>query len=90
MQKNFVEPDKTLWKPLAYPYLEKRMDQCSKFVRGQLIEKYNSEEIYNADETGVFYLFSSKPDKTLAFKSKKCHGGKRSNIMRKHGRNGNY
>lgn len=40
------------------------------------IEKYHPNDIFNADETGLF--FKCLPDKTLAFKNEKCHGGKRS------------
>ncbi|XP_023318329.1 tigger transposable element-derived protein 6-like [Trichogramma pretiosum] len=35
---------------------------------------YKSDEIYNADETALF--FKCLPDKTLAFKKETCHGGK--------------
>lgn len=37
---------------------------------------YQPEDIYNADESGLF--FRALPDKTLALKSKKCTGGKLS------------
>lgn len=37
-------------------------------------EGYADDEIYNADETGVFYKLL--PDKTLKFKGEKCTGGK--------------
>ena len=42
----------------------------------KLIENYREEDIFNADETGLFYR--CLPDKTLAFKGEKCHGGKHS------------
>ncbi|XP_045167549.2 tigger transposable element-derived protein 4-like [Mercenaria mercenaria] len=41
-----------------------------------LLEKYDPECIYNADETGIFYKML--PDKTLEFKNVDCSGGKRS------------
>ncbi|XP_054259576.1 tigger transposable element-derived protein 6-like [Macrosteles quadrilineatus] len=41
-----------------------------------LTEGYEPENIYNADETGLF--FKCLPDKTLSFKGDKCHGGKSS------------
>ena len=41
-----------------------------------LLEKYKPDDIYNADETGLFYQLT--PDKTLEFKNVQCHGGKRS------------
>lgn len=37
---------------------------------------YKPEDIYNADETALF--FKCLPDKTLSFKGDKCHGGKAS------------
>lgn len=37
-------------------------------------EGYADSEIYNADETGIF--FKLLPDKTLKFKGEKCTGGK--------------
>ncbi|XP_062567409.1 tigger transposable element-derived protein 4-like [Saccostrea cucullata] len=41
-----------------------------------LLDKYNPSDIYNADETGLF--FRLLPDKTLEFKGVDCHGGKSS------------
>ena len=41
-----------------------------------ILKEYESDIIYNADETGLFYRLL--PDKTLEFKSKICHGGKQS------------
>jgi hypothetical protein len=37
---------------------------------------YSEEDIYNADETGVFY--NTTPDSTFKFKGEKCEGGKMS------------
>lgn len=39
-----------------------------------LSQGYESEEIYNADETGLF--FNMMPNQTLKFKGEKCSGGK--------------
>ena len=41
-----------------------------------LLKKYKPEDIYNADETGLFHKL--QPDRTLAFKEDKCSGGKKS------------
>lgn len=41
-----------------------------------LIENYEARDIFNTDETGLF--FKCLPDKTLTFKDEKCHGGKHS------------
>ncbi|KAE9540952.1 hypothetical protein AGLY_004197 [Aphis glycines] len=42
----------------------------------KLNEKYTLDNIFNADETGIFYKMI--PDKTLKFKGEKCVGGKLS------------
>lgn len=42
----------------------------------KLKEKYSSDDIFNADETGLFFKLT--PDKTLKFKGDKCVGGKLS------------
>ncbi|XP_014250358.1 tigger transposable element-derived protein 4-like [Cimex lectularius] len=39
-------------------------------------ENFADEDIYYADETGLFYRLT--PDKTLRFKGESCHGGKHS------------
>ncbi|XP_069131722.1 tigger transposable element-derived protein 4-like [Argopecten irradians] len=41
-----------------------------------LLSQYNHSDIFNADETGIFYRML--PDRTLDFKGTDCHGGKRS------------
>lgn len=41
-----------------------------------LLEGYHPDDIYNLDETGLFY--KCLPNKSLAFKGEKCHGGKYS------------
>ena len=43
-----------------------------------LLSLYKLEDIYNADEFGLFY--QCMLDKTLAFKSEKCIGGKDSKV----------
>lgn len=45
-------------------------------VLPNLISQYNANDIFNADETGVF--FKCLPNKTLAFKNENCFGGKNS------------
>jgi hypothetical protein len=40
----------------------------------ELLEGYEAQGIYNADETGLF--FNCLPDQTLALKGETCHGGK--------------
>ena len=41
-----------------------------------LCEGYKPDDIFNADETGLFYNMT--PDKTLKFKGEQCSGGKMS------------
>jgi len=43
---------------------------------GELIKDYNSDSIYNRDETGLF--FRAIPSKTLKLKGEQCKGGKLS------------
>lgn len=40
----------------------------------ELKTRYSAEDIFNADETGLFYKMT--PNRTLKFKSEKCIGGK--------------
>lgn len=42
----------------------------------EICDGYEAENIYNADETGLFYRIM--PNKTLCFKGEKCSGGKSS------------
>ena len=42
----------------------------------EILEKYAPEDIYKADEAGLF--FQLLPDRTLAFKGEECYGGKKS------------
>ena len=39
---------------------------------------YDSKDIFNADETGLFYKLT--PDKTLKYKGENCSGGKMSKV----------
>ena len=41
-----------------------------------LLAEYKPEDIFNADETGLFW--KCLPDKTMRFKGDRCNGGKRS------------
>ncbi|GBN43016.1 Tigger transposable element-derived protein 4 [Araneus ventricosus] len=42
----------------------------------KILKDYKSENIFNADETALF--FQCLPQKTLTFKKEKCFGGKQS------------
>ena len=41
----------------------------------ELLSQYKPEDVFNADETGLFYKL--RPDRTLTFKGEKCVGGKK-------------
>jgi len=41
-----------------------------------ILKEYSPDQIYNADETCLFFRLLS--DKTFEFKDVKCHGGKQS------------
>lgn len=43
-----------------------------------LISPYDARNVFNADETGLFY--ECLPDRTLCLKNEKCHGGKNSKV----------
>jgi hypothetical protein len=40
----------------------------------ELLDGYRARDVYNADETGLF--FNCFPGQTLALKGETCHGGK--------------
>jgi hypothetical protein len=54
-------------------------DMTSDWVTSSLpriLKQYAPKDIYNMDETGIFFRLT--PDKTLTFKGDSCHGGKKS------------
>jgi hypothetical protein len=54
-------------------------EDCTNWKRNvlpNLLKNYRECDVFNADETGLF--FRCLPDKTLTFKHEKCHGGKHS------------
>lgn len=56
--------------PEAATWLEKEMPK--------ILTRYQPSEVYNADETGFFYQML--PNRTLALKGDRCHGGKQSKL----------
>ena len=54
---------------------EKTVEQWKEDL-SSVIEGYKPKDIFNCDETGLF--FKMMPNKTLAFKGEPCHGGKLS------------
>lgn len=51
---------------------------CSEWIKNLpvLLKDYSPDNIYNADETGLFC--KTLPEKTAVFKGEACHGGKQS------------
>lgn len=52
------------------------VDQCRDNELKQLLERYAEHDIFNMDETGLFYKLTT--DKMLNVKGEKCSGGKLS------------
>ena len=51
-------------------------EQYREAVLTPLLERYSEDDIYNVDETGLF--FKLLPDRTYTLKGESCHGGKLS------------
>ncbi|GFN87424.1 tigger transposable element-derived protein 6 [Plakobranchus ocellatus] len=52
------------------------VEDWKKATLDKLLSEYSSSDIFNADETGLF--FRCLPNKTHAFKGEACHGGKQA------------
>lgn len=54
------------------------INTCNDWIEGlrDIINGYTADNIFNADETGLFY--KCLPDKTFTFKNSDCQGGKMS------------
>ena len=52
------------------------VNQWTTDVLPKLVQNYHPRDIFNADETGIFWRLL--PDKTMAFRGETCSGGKRS------------
>lgn len=55
-----------------------QVNDSKKNILPKLIEGYHPRDIYNADETGLFY--QAKPNKTLDLRGKDCVGFKESKL----------
>lgn len=53
------------------------LDSCEKWLENfrPLLQEYEERDVYNVDETGVFYKLL--PERSLAVKNETCHGGKK-------------
>ncbi|GBN63880.1 hypothetical protein AVEN_274614-1 [Araneus ventricosus] len=61
---------------LTYPEVEECVRKLFVQCRDQILPDYKSDDVFNADETGLF--FQCLPNKTAAFKGEEYHGGKQS------------
>ena len=52
------------------------VENWTETVLPSLLKDYSPEDVYNADETGLF--FHAQPKKTLHFRGERCDGGKQS------------
>ncbi|GFO23706.1 tigger transposable element-derived protein [Plakobranchus ocellatus] len=55
---------------------DKTVDDWRRTVLADLLKKYSPTDIYNADETGLFWRLL--PGKTMEFRGKSCHGVKQA------------
>ncbi|XP_050339622.1 tigger transposable element-derived protein 4-like [Bactrocera neohumeralis] len=55
---------------------EVNCEKWKKDVLPNLLKKYCGRDVFNANESGLF--FKCLPDETLTFKNQKCYGGKNS------------
>ena len=55
---------------------EASTDQWIKDAVKATLARYSKKDVFNCDESGLFWRLL--PDRTLAFKSDKCSGGKKS------------
>lgn len=77
---NFKKRNEIIFRKICGESAEVNEEVCDEW-RNKLetqSEGYDPENIFNIDETGLFY--KCLPDKTLSFKGDKCHGGKNSKL----------
>ena len=68
--KSIVEESKSLTDEITAPRTETRLPT--------ILSRYPLENIFNADEFGLFY--QCLPNKTLHLKGAKCSGGRHSKV----------
>lgn len=74
----FKERNKILFKAVCGESGAVNLQEANQWKKDleEMIQDRDPRNIFNVDETGLF--FKCTPDKTLAFKDEKCHGGKLS------------
>ncbi|GFU01880.1 uncharacterized protein TNCV_1523771 [Trichonephila clavipes] len=75
---NFKKRNGIVFKKMCGESLSVGINVCSKWQNSlsDLIKEYEPRNIFNTDETGLF--FKCLTEKTFTFKKEKCHGGKHS------------
>ncbi|GFT18925.1 tigger transposable element-derived protein 6 [Trichonephila clavipes] len=75
---NFKKRNGIVFKKMCRESSSVDINVCSKWQNSlsDLIKEYEPRNIFNTDETGLF--FKCLPEKTFTFKKEKCHGGKHS------------
>ncbi|GFT36213.1 tigger transposable element-derived protein 6 [Trichonephila clavipes] len=75
---NFKKRYGIVFKKLCAESSSVDINVCSKWQNSlsDLIKEYELRNIFNTDETGIF--FKCLPEETFTFKKEKCHGGKHS------------
>ncbi|GFV23373.1 tigger transposable element-derived protein 6 [Trichonephila clavipes] len=75
---NFKKRNGIVFKKMCRENSSVDINVCSKWQNSlsDLIKEYEPRNIFNTDETGIF--FKCLPEKTFTFKKEKCHGGKHS------------
>ncbi|GFV50387.1 tigger transposable element-derived protein 6 [Trichonephila clavipes] len=75
---NFKKRNRIVFKKMCEESSSVDINVCSKWQNSlsDLIKEYEPCNIFNTDETGLFFKCLS--EKTFTFKKEKCHGGKHS------------
>lgn len=75
---NFKKRNNIVFRKLCGESASVNNDVCNEWKTKLelLLKDYEPQDVFNADETALFY--KCLPDETLTFKNEKCHGGKNS------------
>ncbi|GFY03335.1 uncharacterized protein TNCV_1172931 [Trichonephila clavipes] len=78
---NFKKRNGIVFKKMCRESSSVDINVCSKWQNSLsgLIKEYKPRNIFNTDETGLF--FKCLPEKIFTFKKEKCHGGIHSNYF---------
>ncbi|GBM91277.1 Tigger transposable element-derived protein 4 [Araneus ventricosus] len=78
--ENFKNGHKIVFRKLCGESASVPESVCEEWIKDipVLVKGYETKNIFNADETGLFY--QCLPDKTAMFKDEECRGGKQSKV----------